>query len=44
MCGYVGWSLSIVGITEAKEMWSVSVRRSKVLRLLVVDKHWKYVA
>jgi len=42
ICGYVGWSVSIVDITEAKEM-SVSVSRSKVLRLLVVDLHWKYV-
>ena len=39
-CRYVVWSSSIVGI--AKEMYSVSVSRSKVLRLLVVDLHWKY--
>ena len=30
-------SSSILDITEAKEMCSVSVSRSKVLRLLVVD-------
>ena len=41
MCGYVGWSLSIVDITEAKEMCSVLVSRSKVLRLVVADWHWK---
>ena len=40
-CCIVGWSSSIVDITEAKEMCSVSVSRSKVLRLLVVDIHWK---
>jgi len=40
--GYVGWSLSIVDKTEAKEMCSVSVSRSKVSRLLVADRHWKY--
>jgi len=32
---------SIVRITGAKEMCSVSVSRSKVLRLLVADWHWK---
>ena len=41
-CRYLGWSSSILGITETKEMCSVSVSRSKVLRLLVVDLHWKY--
>ena len=41
-CSYVGWSSSIVDITGAKEMCSVSVSRSKVLRLLVLDLHWKY--
>ena len=41
-CRYVVWSSSIVGITGAKEMYSVSVSRSKVLRLLVVDVLWKY--
>ena len=40
-CRNVGWTLSIVDITETKEMCSVSVSRSKVLRLLVVDLHWK---
>jgi len=35
----VGWSSSIVGTTGSKEMYSVSVSRSKVLRLLVVDLH-----
>jgi len=39
-CRYVDCS-SIVGITGAKEMCSVSVSRSKTLRLLVVDLHWK---
>jgi len=38
---YVGWRLSIVDRTEAKEMCSVSVSCSKVLRLLVADWHWK---
>jgi len=33
----VGWSSSIVDITGRK----VSVSRSKVFRLLVVDLHWK---
>jgi len=32
---------SIVDITEAKEMSSFSVSRSKVSRLLVADWHWK---
>jgi len=41
-CRYVDWSSSIVGITGAKEMCSVSVSRSKVLRLLVLDLHCKY--
>ena len=41
-CRYVGWSSSIVGITGAKEMCSVSVSRSKALHLLVADWHWKY--
>jgi len=41
-CRYVGWSSSIVGITGAKEMCSVSVSRSKVLHLLVADWGWKY--
>jgi len=41
-CRNVGWGSSIVGITGAKEMCSVSVSRSKVLRLLVADWHWKY--
>jgi len=41
-CRYVDWSSNIVSITGAKEMCSVSVSRSKVLRLLVVDLHWKY--
>jgi len=40
---YVGWSSCIVDITGAKEMCSVSVSRSKVLRLLVVDLHRKCV-
>jgi len=40
-CCNVGWSSSIVNITEAKEMCSVSVSHSKVLSLLVVDLHWK---
>jgi len=38
-----GWSSSIVGIRETKEMFSVSVSGSKVLRLLVIDLHWKYL-
>ena len=42
-CCNVGWSSSIVDITEAKEMCCVSVSRSKVLRLLVVDLHRKCV-
>jgi len=33
MCGCVGWSSSIVDITEAKEMCSVSVSCSKVVAL-----------
>ena len=41
-CRNVGWSSSTVGITGAKEMFSLSVSRSKVLSLLVVDLHWKY--
>jgi len=32
----------MVDITGSKEMCSVSVSRSKVLRLLVGDWHWKY--
>ena len=40
-CCYVCWSSSIAGITGAKEMCSVSVSRSKFLRLLVADWHWK---
>jgi len=36
-----GLSSSTAGITETKEMYSVSVSRSKVLRLLVADWHWK---
>ena len=39
MCCNVGWSSSIVDITEAKEMCSVSVSHRKILRLLVVDLH-----
>jgi len=39
---YVDWSSSIIDITGANKMCSVSVSRSKVLRLLVVDLHWKY--
>jgi len=31
----------IVGVIGEKEMCSVSVSRSKVLRLLVADWHWK---
>ena len=42
-CCNVGWCSSIADKTEAKEMCSVSVSRSKVLRLLVVDLHWKCV-
>jgi len=38
----VGWSSSVIGITGAKEMCSVSVSRGKVLRFLVVDLYWKY--
>jgi len=41
-CRYGGWSSSIVDKTGAKEMCSVSVSRSKVLRLLVADWRWKY--
>ena len=41
-CRYEDWSSSIVGITGPKKMFSVSVSRSKVLRLLVIDLHWKY--
>ena len=41
-CRYVGWSSSIVGITGAKKMCSVSVSRIKAVGLLVVDLHWKY--
>jgi len=37
----VAWISSIVDITVTKEMCSVSVSRSKVLRLLVVDLHRK---
>ena len=37
----LGLGSNIVGITEAKEMCSVSVSRSKVLRFLVRDWHWK---
>ena len=40
-CCYVDWSSSTIGTTEGKEMCSVSVSRSKVLRLRVVDLHWK---
>jgi len=40
-CLYVGWSSSIVDITGAKEMCSVSVSRRKFLRLLVADWRWK---
>jgi len=40
-CRYLDWSSNLVGITGAKEMCSVSVSRSKALRLLVVDLHWK---
>ena len=40
-CWYVDWSSSIVETIGTKEMCSVSVSRSKVLRLLVVDLHWK---
>jgi len=43
-CRYVGWSSSTVGITGTKEMYSVSVSGSKVLRLLVIDLHWKYLS
>ena len=41
-CRYVGWSSSIVGITGAKKMCSVSVSCSKFLHLLVAGRHWKY--
>jgi len=34
-CRNLGLSSSIVGITEAKEMCSVSVSRSKVLRFFL---------
>ena len=37
-----GWSSCKEDVTGAKEMCSVSVSHSKVLRLLVVDWHWKY--
>jgi len=40
-CRYVGCSSSVVDITGAKEMCSVSASRSKVLRLLVADWRWK---
>ena len=40
-CRNLGLSSNTVGITVAKEMFSVSVSRSKVLRLLVADWHWK---
>jgi len=40
-CCYVGCCSSIVDITGAKEMCSVSVSRSKVLRLLVAVRRWK---
>jgi len=40
-CCYVGWSSSVLDITGAKEMSSVSVCRSKILRLLVVECYWK---
>jgi len=40
-CRNLGLSSSIVGITGANEMCSVSVSRSNVLRLLVRDWHWK---
>jgi len=40
-CRYVDWSSSIVETTVTKEMCSVSVSRSKVLRLRVVDLHCK---
>ena len=43
-CRYVGWSSSIVGIRGTKEMYSVSVSGSKVLRLLVIVLHWKYLS
>jgi len=39
-----GWSSSIVGIRETMGMYSVSVSGSKVLRLLVIDLHWKYLS
>ena len=42
-CCNVGWISSIVDITEAKELCFVSISRSKVLRLLVVDLHGKCV-
>ena len=32
----------VVDITGSKEMYSVSVNHSEVLRSLVVDIHWKY--
>ena len=40
-CWYVDWSWSIVETAGTKEMCSVSVSRSKVLRLRVVELHWK---
>ena len=40
----VAWISSIVDITVTKEMCSVSVSGSKVLRLLVIDLHWKYLS
>ena len=36
-------SSSTAGITESKDKSSVSVSRSKVLRLHVADWHWKCV-
>ena len=36
---YVDWSPTIVDKTEAKEMYAVSVSRSKVSRLLVAEAH-----
>jgi len=40
-CRYVDWSSSIVETTVTKEMSFVSVSRSKVLRLRVVELHRK---